>query len=106
MYLFKDSENIKKWGILQLYEKVNENLNEAQIEQQGNTMMAYYNRVLKSISVEAVGVTGIRAGMMVLFQVADIPELEKGYVLLLDKVNHKYSKEGHNMTLDAKILLI
>ena len=106
VYLFKDSENIKKWGILQLYEKVNENLNEAQIEQQGNTMMAYYNRVLKSISVEAVGVTGIRAGMMVLFQVADIPELEKGYVLLLDKVNHKYSKEGHNMTLDAKILLI
>ena len=106
VYLFKDSENIKKWGILQLYEKVDENLNPAQIEQQGNTMMAYYDRVLKSISADAVGVTGIRAGMMLLFRIEDVAELKNGYFLLLDKVRHKYSKNEHTMTLDAKILTV
>lgn len=104
VYLFKDSGNIKKWGLLQLYEKVDENLNAAQIEQQGNTMMAYYNRVLKSISVDAVGIPGIRAGMMLMFKIEDVPELSNGYYLLLDKVKHKFTSTEHTMTLDARIL--
>ena len=107
IYLFKDSETIKKWGLLQLYKKVDENLNEAQINQQGNIMMAYYDRVLKTISVSGVGgVVGLRAGAMSPFQILDIPELKNGYYLILEKVKHKFENDDHTMDVEATLLTI
>jgi hypothetical protein len=104
-YVFNDQSTIKKWGLLQKYEKVDENLNEAQINQQGNIMMAYYDRVLKTISVNGVGgVPGLKAGAMAMFKIKDVPELSKGYYLLLDKVKHTFSDGNHTMSVEAKII--
>lgn len=104
-YVFSDQTTIKKWGLLQKYEKVDENLNEAQINQQGNIMMAYYDRVLKTISVDGVGgVPGLKAGAMAMFKIKDVPELSKGYYLLLDKVKHTFSDGEHTMSVEAKII--
>lgn len=103
-YVFKDGETIKKWGLLQKYEKVDENLNEAQINQQGNIMMAYYNRALKTISVDAIGVPGLRAGCMTMLKISDIPEFGTGYWLMLDKVKHKFAEGTHTMSLEARML--
>lgn len=104
-YIFNDTSNIKKWGLLQKYEKVDENLNEAQINQQGNIMMAYYDRVLKTISVDGVGgVPGLKAGAMAMFKIKDVPELSKGYYLLLNKVKHAFSDGEHTMSVEAKII--
>ncbi|HBE87487.1 MAG TPA: hypothetical protein DDW53_22350 [Lachnoclostridium sp.] len=106
-YVFSDQSTIKKWGLLQKYEKVDENLNEAQINQQGNIMMAYYDRVLKTISVDGVGgVTGLRAGAMTMFKIKGVPELASGMFLLLDKVKHTFSDGEHTMNLEAKIINI
>ncbi|MBS6644551.1 MAG: hypothetical protein KH366_13310 [Clostridiaceae bacterium] len=106
-YIFQDSTTIKKWGLLQKYEKVDENLNEAQISEQGNIMMAYYNRVLKTISVDGIGgVVGLRAGVMTMFKIDDVPELKNGYFLLLDKVKHKFKNDDHTMSIEAKLLTI
>lgn len=104
-YTFSDSTTIKKWGLLQKYVKVDENLNEAQINQQGNIMMAYYDRVLKTISVDGVGgVPGLKAGAMAKFKIKDVPELSGGLFLLLDKVKHTFSNGEHTMSLEAKII--
>ena len=104
-YVFSDQSTIKKWGLLQKYETVDENLNEAQINEQGNIMAAYYNRVLKTISVSGVGgVPGLKAGAMAKFKINEIPELSNGYYLLLDKVNHTFSDGEHTMSVDAKII--
>lgn len=103
-YIFKDGETIKKWGLLQKYEKVDENLNEAQINQQGNIMMAYYNRVLKSISVDAIGVIGLKAGGMITLKINDVPGLKSGSWLLLDKVKHKFTENDHTMSIEARML--
>ena len=56
VYLHEDTETIKKWGLLQYYDEVDENMNEAQIDQLCQTYLAYYNRVLQTVSFEAVGV--------------------------------------------------
>lgn len=104
-YVFNDNSTIKKWGLLQKYEKVDENLNEAQINQQGNIMMAYYNRVLKTISVDGVGgVPGLKAGAMAMFKIREVPELAGGLFLLLDKVKHTFSNGEHTMSVEAKII--
>lgn len=104
-YIFNDTTTIKKWGLLQKYEKVDENLNEAQINQQGNIMMAYYDRVLKTISVDGVGgVPGLKAGAMAMFKIKDVPELSAGYYLLLDKVKHTFSDGEHTMSVEAKLI--
>ncbi len=104
-YVFSDQPTIKKWGLLQKYEKVDENLNEAQINQQGNIMMAYYDRVLKTISVDGVGgVVGLRAGAMAMFKIKDVPELSIGLFLLLDTVKHTFSEGEHTMSVEAKII--
>ena len=104
-YVFNDQSTIKKWGLLQKYEKVDENLNEAQISQQGNIMMAYYNRVLKTISVDGIGgVPGLKAGAMAMFKIKDVPELSTGLFLLLDKVKHTFSDGEHTMSVEAKII--
>ncbi len=106
-YNFSDSTTIKKWGLLQKYVKVDENLNEAQINEQGNIMMAYYDRVLKTISVDGVGgMPGLRAGAMAMFKIKDVPELTGGLFLLLDKVKHTFSNGEHTMSLEAKVINI
>lgn len=106
VYQFDDSTTQAKWGTLQYYAKIDENLNPAQIEEQGNMLMAYHNRVLKTISVDAIGVPDVRAGSMVCFRIKDIPELNTGYFLLVDKVTHKYADDEHTMSIEAKILSI
>lgn len=106
IYQFDDSTTQAKWGTLQYYAKVDENLNPAQIEEQGNVLMAYHNRVLKTISADAIGVPDVRAGSMVCFRIKDVPELNAGYFLLADKVTHKYADDDHTMSIEAKILSI
>lgn len=103
-YIFNDTSTIKQWGLLQKYEKVDENLNEAQISQQGNIMMAYYDRVLKDLSVDCIGVPGLRAGGMVTIRIKDIPELKNGYRLVIDKAKHVFTNGEHTMSLDARML--
>lgn len=104
-YIFNDHTTIKKWGLLQNFIKVDENLNDAQISEQGNIMMAYYDRVLKSISINGVGgAPDLKAGAMVKFKLKAVPELTEGYWLILDKVKHSFSAGEHTMSLEARII--
>ena len=54
VYIFQDSKNIKLWGVLQNYETVDEDMNEAQIKERGGQMLELYNRPKKSFEVKAL----------------------------------------------------
>ena len=104
-YIFKDQTTIKKWGLLQNFVKVDENLNDAQISEQGNIMMAYYDRVLKIITINGVGgAPDLKAGAMAYFKLKDVPELKDRYLLILDKVKHTFAAGEHTMNLEARII--
>ena len=62
VYIFQDSKNMKLWGVLQDYEVVDENMNEAQIKERGDQMLALYNRPKKSFEVKAIMDLTVRAG--------------------------------------------
>lgn len=105
-YITEDSTTMKKWGTLQKYEVVEENLNEAQIKAQANTCLTYYNRVLRTLKLEnCLGVVGLRAGHMVTIDIPDIGDISLSKKLLLDSVDHRFSNGKHTMSLGMRVII-
>ena len=93
----EDSETIGRWGLLQLYQKVDESLNTAQMQAQGQASLEYYNRRMRTVQVNALGVPGLRAGQMVLMQVPSLGDINLDQYVLLDKVSHTWENDQHTM---------
>ena len=101
MYQFQDRANIGKWGLLEYYAQVDENLNEAQIAEQGKQMLEYYNRRLRTLKVEALGVPGLRAGQMVYMHIYQLGDINLEQWVLLEKVTHTFQQNVHTMSLET-----
>lgn len=102
VYLHEDTETIKKWGLLQYYEQVDENLNEAQIDQMCAQYLQYYNRILQTVKMEGMGAAGIRAGTIVPVRIGAIEDLSIPRLLLAEKVTHKFESGAHTMSIEVK----
>ncbi|MEC0233603.1 hypothetical protein P4H71_04435 [Paenibacillus kribbensis] len=100
-YVYQDGNNIKKWGKLQLYDKVDEKMNAAQIKQKAQNLLTLHNRESKSLSIDAMGDLSIRAGCYVPVFVAD---LKVSQVYLVDSCTHKFSGLEHTMSLELKVI--
>lgn len=102
VYLHEDTETIKKWGILQYYDEVDENLNTVQIDQMCAAYLTYYDRVLQTITLEALGVPEIRAGSIVPIQINTVKDLRMPRLLLAEKVTHSFEGGSHTMSIEVK----
>lgn len=106
VYIAQDNTNMGNWGVLQKYEIVDENLNPAQIQQQANTCLAYYNRVLRTLRLEnCIGVLGLRAGNMVMIDIPDIGDISLSKRLLLDSVDHHFEQGKHTMNIGMRVVI-
>lgn len=105
VYIYQDSNTIGSWGVLQYYEQVDEEMNAAQISEQGNIMLDYYNRVLRTLTIESLGIVGLRAGMMVMVKIPGLSDISISKFLLIEKVTHTFTNELHTMSLETKELL-
>lgn len=72
VYIYQDSKNMTLWGTLQDYQKVDENMNAAQIKEKGSQMLELYNRPKKTFEVKALLNLDVRAGQAVYIQIADV----------------------------------
>lgn len=99
VYLIQDSGSIRTWGILMHQEKVNENLNPAQIDSLGQSMLELKNRPSRTFTVNALtsDVT-VRAGRSIFVQIA---ALGVSAFYLLEEVSHDLVNE--KMTLKLKV---
>ncbi len=102
VYIHEDSETVKKWGILQYYDEVDENMNEAQIDEMCAQYLRYYNRVLQTLTLEALGAAGIRAGSIIPVQITGIHDLSATRLLLAEKVTHTFEEGDHTMSIEVK----
>lgn len=101
VYIAQDSKNIAKWGRLQLFQKVDERLNEAQIKQMLDRLIQLKNRETKTFKIDAIGDLRIRAGCYVpIF----VEELGIRQHFLVDECTHKWEGSEHTMTLDLKVV--
>lgn len=93
----EDSANIAQWGLLQLYQKVDEGLNTAQMQAQGRASLQYYNRRMRTVKASALGVPGLRAGQMVRMKVSYLGDISLDQYVLLDQVSHTWENDKHTM---------
>ena len=88
----KDQEHVNQWGVLQYYEKVNDETN---MQARANSLLKYYNHKSRTLRIKgALGDVNVRAGCMlpVLLNLGDI--INSSY-LICERVTH-YFTEGHH----------
>lgn len=101
IYLEQDSENIAKWGLLQLYQSVEEEMNEAQIKELLSAFSTLKNRQSRSLKIEALGDAGVRAGFYI---PVVIEEYGINQPFLVEECTHKFDGEDHTMSLELKVI--
>ncbi|AOR23013.1 XkdQ/YqbQ family protein [Clostridium taeniosporum] len=107
VYPIEDKENLYKWGRLQFFKTVDDKLNKAQIDQMLKAHLALKNRESKSLKLKDVLGTNIKlesklrggSGVWV-----DIKRYGINQVYLIEEATHKFSKDGHVMNFDLKVV--
>lgn len=97
-------ENIKRWGILQLYEKVDESYNVAQIEARALKMLKFYNSTRRSLTLHCLGIKEFFAGCIFKCQIEDLGDLSMDSYLLVTECTHKISNEFHTMDIKTEVV--
>ncbi|CAH1057643.1 XkdQ/YqbQ family protein [Paenibacillus pseudetheri] len=95
-----DKDNVKRWGILHLYQKADDKANAAQIQEKANNLLKMHNREKLSLSVQAIGDMRVRAGNFIYVLLDEF----KTQVFLVDQCSHKISGGEHTMALDIKVV--
>ena len=101
VFIAEDSASIAEWGLLQLYQSIDENLNDAQAKAQAQTALAYYNRRLRTLSCSSLGILGLRAGMMIKLYIPKLGDINLEQWVLLEKVTHTFENEKHTMDFET-----
>lgn len=96
IYLAIDNENVKKWGVLQYFEKIN---SEAGAVAKVNALLQLHNRKTRNLSIKgALGDLNVRAGcsLPIYLNLGDI--ITSNY-LVCERVVHTFEQGHHYMDL-------
>lgn len=101
VYIAQDSANIARWGRLQYFKAVDENMNPAQINELLDTLITVKNRETRTLKIDALGDIRVRAGCYVPIQ---IDELDVNQFFLVNECTHRISGGEHTMQLDLRVV--
>lgn len=105
LFIVKDSSNISKWGTLQYYEKVDDQLSEVQIKERADKLLKLKNRVTKTLSIPCMGDLRVFAGVGVIIELEQL-EIEninlKSY-FLVRSCTHQFSDGLHKMDIELQV---
>lgn len=104
-YVVQDSTTIARWGQLQLYEKVDENMTPAQIEERAKNLLSYHNTVKRSLKLECIGDFNVFAGAIIRCAIADLGDLSINSDLLVTECTHKITNDEHTMSLRVELVI-
>lgn len=98
-YILENPELIKKWGVLQYYEKIKEGIN---IQGAAEKKLLQYGKAAQKLSVQAaLGNVEIRAGCLLPVKL-DLGDMEVNNLMLVEKVSHRFEMGGHLMDLTLR----
>jgi hypothetical protein len=93
----KDEESFKRYGILQYFESVDQNANNAQLQEKAKEMLREHNQETETLQLKCIGDIRVRAGNRIFASVGD---LRMNRRLVVDKVTHSFKEESHTMDLE------
>ncbi|WP_028563049.1 XkdQ/YqbQ family protein [Paenibacillus pinihumi] len=100
IFINQDSSTIAKWGRLQYYQSVDEKMNIAQINTSLNNLLKLKNRESRSMSLDALGDSRIRAGNSIYLIIE-----EKGIKgrFVVNECTHNFNGDEHTMSLELVV---
>ena len=99
-YIVYDSESQKKWGILQYTEKLNEKISDGKAKQQAENLLKIKNRLKRTLSVDCIGDTRLRAGNSVGLFIQELGDINLNQLMIINSVTHKWKGIHHTMDLN------
>lgn len=99
VYISQDSNNINQWGILQYFEKSDDNTN---IQAKANSLLELYNKKTRKLQIKnALGDNRVQAGCLVAVQL-NLGDIKVQNFMLVEKAKHIYKNQEHFMDLTLK----
>lgn len=97
---FTASETIKKWGVLQYCEKIDENAINPQAK--ADALLQLYNKKTRSLTIDnAFGDVRVRAGTSVPVRL-DLGDIRVNNYMLVDRAKHIFTNNQHMMNLSLR----
>jgi hypothetical protein len=98
-YVSQSGENINKWGVLQYYNKENEN---TFTQAKADALLKLYNQKTKTLSLKnAIGDLRVRAGSSIIVKL-DLADTNVNRFMLVEKAKHTISNGEYFMDLSLK----
>lgn len=95
--MVKDSKNIKQWGVLQYYKKIDDKTNAAAMAEQ---LLLLYNNVKRSITIkDALGDVRVRPGTRILVNL-DLGDYKLKSYMIVENMIHRYKDGLYTMDMD------
>ncbi len=101
LYIARDSSTIAKWGLLQMTEKVDDNLNAAQIKAMADAYLSLKNKVQKNLSLNVIGDKRIRSGNVIC---VNMPEINISELLLCTEAKHTFESTSHTVSVTFRMI--
>jgi hypothetical protein len=99
----QDSINVNKWGVLRLTESVEDHVNNEQMQDKANKLLEMKNRPFKTMRITALGIVGLRAGMMITIHFPSLDdEVSKRQQVVIDSIEHKFEDGVHTMDMEVR----
>ena len=105
IYIVKDSNTIKQWGLLQYFEKMDENANIAQIQARAEMILKLKNRVTKKLKLECLGDLKVAAGSGVVLGISDLQKegIAINQYFMVTSCTHIFQNDLHTMQLEVQV---
>jgi hypothetical protein len=101
IYMTRDSSTIRKWGLLQHYELLDENMNEAQAAEQADLLLRVKNRPTRKFLADVIGDKNIRAGHLIY---VNVPKSSLFGFLLCLSVKHSFASNFHSVNAEFRLV--
>jgi hypothetical protein len=99
-WIVKDSDNIKKWGILQYLKKADDDVNASQIRQTAENYLKVKNSETETLKLEAEGIKELTVGKGIKFV---LPRENIDKWMWITSSTHTFTKYTHTMDLEVEI---
>ena len=104
IYIVKDSNTIKQWGLLQYFEKMDENANAAQIQARAEMILKLKNRATKKLKLECLGDLKVFVGSGIVLGISDLEKegMAASQYFMVTTCSHTFQNDLHTMKLELQ----